>query len=134
MMRSRFLLALILMLTFVALAAVPVAAAPKGRVVVALGSDTSTMDPHMHTERMGIIINQHIFDTLLARDTKTWQPIPHLAESIKSVNLTTWEMKLRKGVKFHNGEPFNAESVKFSFDRVLNPEQKSPIRGNFTWI
>jgi len=134
MMRSRFFLALILMLTFVALAAAPVAAAPKGRVVVALGSDTSTMDPHMHTERMGIIINQHIFDTLLARDTRTWQPIPHLAEAIKNVNPTTWELKLRKGVRFHNGEPFNAESVKFTIDRVLNPEQKSPIRGNFTWI
>jgi peptide/nickel transport system substrate-binding protein len=134
MSRSRVLSALILALTLVALAAGPIAAAPKGRVVVALGSDTSTMDPHMHTERMGIIINQHIFDTLLARDTKTWQPIPHLAESIRSVNPTTWELKLRKGVKFHNGEPFNAESVKFSFDRVLNPEQKSPIRGNFTWI
>ena len=134
MSRSPVVLALILVLTLVALAAGPVAAAPKGRVVVALGSDTSTMDPHMHTERMGIIINQHIFDTLLARDTRTWQPVPHLAESIKSVNPTTWEMKLRKGVKFHNGEPFNAESVKFSFDRVLNPEQKSPIRGNFTWI
>ncbi len=134
MSRSRILSALILALTLVALAAGPIAAAPKGRVVVALGTDTPTMDPHMHTVRMGIIINQHIFDTLLARDTKTWQPIPHLAESIKSVNPTTWEMKLRKGVKFHNGEPFNAESVKFSFDRVLNPEQKSPIRGNFTWI
>lgn len=134
MSRHRVALALILALTVVGLAAGSVVAAPKGRVVVALGSDTSTMDPHMHTERMGIIINQHIFDTLLARDTKTWQPIPHLAESVRNVNPMTWELKLRKGVKFHNGEPFNAESVKFSFDRVLNPEQKSPIRGNFTWV
>jgi peptide/nickel transport system substrate-binding protein len=112
----------------------PAAAAPKGKVTVALGSDTSTMDPHMHTERMGIMINQHIFDTLTARDTKTWQPVPHLAESLRNVTPTMWELKLRRGVKFHNGEPFTAESVKFSFDRVLNPEQKSPIRGNFTWI
>ncbi|MBI4011794.1 MAG: ABC transporter substrate-binding protein, partial [Candidatus Rokubacteria bacterium] len=84
----------------------PASAAPKGRVTVALGSDTSTQDPHMHTERMGIIINQHIFDTLLARDTKTWQPVPHLAESVRSVDPLTWELKLRRGVKFHNGEPF----------------------------
>ena len=134
MSRRRVVLAMILALTVVGVAAGSVAASPKGRVTVALASDTSTQDPHMHTERMGIIINQHIFDTLLARDTKTWQPIPHLAESVKNVNPTTWELKLRKGVKFHNGEPFNAESVKFSFDRVLNPEQKSPIRGNFTWV
>jgi peptide/nickel transport system substrate-binding protein len=112
----------------------PALAAPKGRITVALGSDTSTMDPHMHTQRMGIIINQHIFDTLLAHDTKTWQPVPHLAESVKAVNPLTWELKLKKGVKFHNGEPFTAESVKFSFERVLNPEQKAPIRGFFTWV
>jgi peptide/nickel transport system substrate-binding protein len=112
----------------------PAWAAPRGRVVVALGTDTSTMDPHMHTERIGIIINQQIFDTLLTRDTRTWKPVPHLAESITAVNPTTWELKLRRGVKFHDGEPFNAESVKFSFDRVLNPEQKSPFRGSFTWV
>ena len=112
----------------------PALAAPKGRVTVALGSDTSTMDPHMHTERMGIIINQHIFDTLLVHDPKTWRPVPHLAESVKNLNPTTWELRLRKGVKFHDGEPFDAESVKFSFERVLNPEQKAPIRGFYTWV
>jgi peptide/nickel transport system substrate-binding protein len=116
------------------LTGVPAGAAPKGKITVALGSDTSTMDPHMHTERMGIIIHQHIYDTLLTRDTKTWQPVAHLAESVRSVTPTTWELRLRKNVKFHNGEPFTAESVKFSFERVLNPEQKSPIRGNFTWV
>ncbi len=115
-------------------AAGPAGAQPRGQVTVALGSDTSTQDPHMHTERMGIIINQHIFDTLLTRDTRTWQPAPHLAESVRGIDSLTWELKLRRGVTFHNGEPFNAESVKFSFDRVLNPDQKSPIRGNFTWI
>ena len=133
MKRSHVFLVLALVWGLIGLGAGPAAGMPKGRVVVALATDTSTMDPHMHTERMGIIMNQHIFDTLLARDTKTYQPIAHLAESVKSVNPTTWELKLRRGVKFHNGEPFTAESVKFSFDRVLNPEQKSPIRGSFTW-
>ena len=64
MNRTRALLALSAVLSLVWLAAAPVAAAPKGRVVVALGTDTSTMDPHMHTERVGIIINQHIFDKI----------------------------------------------------------------------
>ncbi len=124
---------IVVVMALLALAA-PALAAPKGRVVVALGSDTSTMDPHMHTQRMGIIINQHIFDTLLVHDTKTWRPVPHLAESVKNVNPTTWELRLRKGVTFHNGEPFTAESVKFSFERILNPEEKSPLRGFFTWV
>src|SRR3990170_751481 len=128
------LASLLLLALSLAVPAGPADAAPRGRVTVALGSDTPTQDPHMHTARMGIIINQHIFDTLLARDTTTWKPVPHLAESVKSVNALTWELRLRKGVTFHNGEPFTAESVKFSFDRVLNPEQKSPLRGNFTWI
>src|SRR3972149_2354449 len=132
---KRIAVPLALALTLAALTgAGPVDAAPRGRVTVAIASDTPTQDPHMHTARMGIIVNQHVFDTLLTRDTKTWKPAPHLAESVKSVNPLTWELRLRKGVRFHNGEPFNAESVKFSFERVLNPEQKSPIRGNFTWI
>jgi peptide/nickel transport system substrate-binding protein len=124
---------LFVVLTVLGLAEAAVAA-PKGQVTVAIASDASTQDPHMHTERMGIIINQHIFDTLLARDMKTFKPVPHLAESVKSINPLTWEITLRKGVQFHNGEPFTSESVKFSFERALNPDQKSPIRGNFTWV
>lgn len=132
--RVRALVALVLGLGLVGLAAGPAAAQPKGRVVVALGTDAPTMDPHMHSARMGIIINQHIFDTLLTRDTRTYKPAPHLAEAVVNVNPTTWELRLRKGVRFHNGEPFTAESVKFSFERVLNPDQKAPIRGFFTWV
>jgi peptide/nickel transport system substrate-binding protein len=50
------------------------------------------------------------------------------AEMPKSVSPTAWEFKLRKGVKFHNGEEFNAESVKFSVERLLNPANK--LRGS----
>jgi peptide/nickel transport system substrate-binding protein len=109
-------------------------AAPKGRVVVALGSDVPTLDPHMHTARMGIIVGWHVYDNLYGRDPKTGRPVPALAESARSVAPTTWELKLRRGVRFHNGEPFDAESVKFSIERILNPDQKAPIRGQLTWI
>ena len=47
---------------------------------------------------------------------------------------TTWEFKLRQGVKFHNGDPFSAEDVKFSFERVLDPDTKSPQYGNIRAI
>ena len=49
--------------------------------------------------------------------------------SWKIVNDTTWEFKLRKGVKFHNGEPFTAASVKATIDYALDPATKTPLRG-----
>jgi peptide/nickel transport system substrate-binding protein len=50
------------------------------------------------------------------------------------VDDTTWQLKLRRGDVFHDGEPFNAEAVRFTFQRVLDPEQKSPNRANMAEI
>jgi peptide/nickel transport system substrate-binding protein len=109
-------------------------ATKKDTVTVALDSDYPTMDPHMHNERNAIILNWHIFDSLLTRNRDTMAVVPHLAESFKAINDTTWEFKLRKNVKFHNGEEFNADSVKFTFDRVLDENTKSPQRGNVSAV
>ena len=108
--------------------------AAKDKVVVAFGSNIPTLDPHMHSSRLAHIADWHLYDTLMDRDPKTYKPAPGLASSLKSLNPTTWELKLRTGVTFHNGEPFNAEAVKFTIDRVLDPATKSVTRGNFTWI
>ena len=59
---------------------------------------------------------------------------PSLATSWQALDDTTWEFKLRQGVKFHNGDPFSAEDVKFSFERVLDPDTKSPQYGNIRAI
>lgn len=109
-------------------------AAKKDTLVIAQDNDVPTLDPHMHAERVAIIVDWHIYDSLLSRDPKTMQIIPGLAESYKTINDTTWEFKLRQGVKFHNGEEFNADVVKFTIDRVLDPNQKSPQRGNISSI
>ena len=53
---------------------------------------------------------EHMYDRLVDRDPKTYKPSPMLATGWKVVNDTTWEFTLRQGVKFHNGEPFNARA------------------------
>ena len=72
---------------------------------------------------------EHIYDRLLDRDAKTLKPKPMLATGWKVVNDTTWEFTLRQGVKFHNGEPFNAHSVKATIEYALDPASKTPLRG-----
>ncbi len=66
----------------------------------------------------GPLVFSNIYETLLLYDDG--KLIPILATSFdKSEDGKTWTFKLRKGVKFHNGEPFNAQAVKYSFDRTI---------------
>jgi peptide/nickel transport system substrate-binding protein len=99
-------------------------------VIMAFSSDITTLDPHDHILRLGIITMYHLFDNLVVRDLDTGKIIPHLATSWKIIDDTTWEFKLRHDVVFHNGEKFTAHTVKFNYDRVLDPANKLPQRGN----
>ena len=98
-------------------------AAPQGKVIIAQGVDPSTLDPMNHQETPASNLSTNIFDTLLERDQEL-KLVPQLAESYRIVAPTVWEFKLRKGIKFHNGEPFDAESVKFSLERLVDPNLK----------
>ncbi len=107
----------------VALVAVPALAwaAPEGKVIIAQGVDPSTLDIMNQQETPASVVGGHIFEGLVTRDPNL-KIIPALAVELpKLVAPTVWEVKLRKGVKFHNGEDFNAESVKFSLERVKTP-------------
>ena len=57
---------------------------------------------------------------------------PQLAEAVQQEGPTVWTIRLREGLKFSNGEPLDAEAVKFSIERMQNPDLKSPIRGWWT--
>ncbi len=85
-------------------------------VVVGLGAEPRTMLAVTIVDWTTNNMLEHIYDRLLDRDPKTFKPKPMLAESWRIVNDTTWELKLRKNVKFHNGEPFTAASVKATID------------------
>jgi peptide/nickel transport system substrate-binding protein len=105
----------------------PAWAAPAGTVVVAQGVDPTTLDPMNHQETPAANLARNIFDTLLERD-QDLKIQPALAiEMPKLVASTVWEFKLRPGVKFQNGEPVDAEAVKFSLERLVDPKLK--LRG-----
>ena len=103
-------------------------------IVYALQSDVDTWDPPNSVLREAIILGYHVFDHLAVRDLKTRKVIPNLATSWKTIDDTTWEVKLRQGVKFHDGSPFTAKDVKASFERVLDPAKKMTARGNHAKI
>jgi len=103
-------------------------------VVYALQSDVDNWDPPNSVLREAIILGYHVFDHLAVRDLKTRKVVPNLALSWKALDDTTWEVKLRQGVKFHDGTPFTARDVKATFDRVLDPTKKMTARGNHAKI
>ncbi|HSL52356.1 MAG TPA: ABC transporter substrate-binding protein, partial [Candidatus Deferrimicrobiaceae bacterium] len=128
-------LAAALVLALLALAAIPagVTAQAKDTLTVALVSHAPTLDPHMHFERVGILVNINMFDSLLHRNTKL-EFEPSLATSWKPISDTQWEFKIRKGVRFHNGDVMTPADVKYSFDRVIDQTKKSPQYGNIRAI
>ena len=111
----------------------PAAAAPAGEVKIALAAEPNTFDPHLTVGRNTQIFIVNVYDGLTARDAKG-ALVPALAESWKRLTPTTWQFTLRKGVKFHNGDDFNAECVKFTLDRGTNPETKATIASELSTI
>jgi peptide/nickel transport system substrate-binding protein len=104
-------------------------AAESGPMVVVIPGEPSTLDWQVACDLNLHEVGRNIFDTLLMRDHKTLAFKGNLAESWRLVNATTWQFKLRRGVKFHNGEPFDAAAVKFSVERMLDPKLGSSHRG-----
>src|SRR5207245_4772713 len=126
-------LAVGLLSALLALPAPSTRAQTKDTLTVGLVWINDTLDPHMHYQRVGILMNINMYDSLLHKNTKL-EYEPSLATAWKTLDDTTWEFTLRQGVKFHNGDPFSAEDVKFSFDRVIDPATKSPQYGNIRAI
>src|SRR5215467_9271369 len=123
----------IIRLVILLLVAVPTAtvwrAAPAlaagNTLTVAFSTDIVTLDPHQNTDLNTMQVLLQIYEHLVAlgRDGK-FHPV--LAESWEVVDDRTWKFKLRQGVRFHNGEDFTADAVKFTFDRLA--DTKDPMR------
>jgi peptide/nickel transport system substrate-binding protein len=95
--------------------AAPVAALAQ-TITVGLAADVTSIDPHFHVLGPNQNIAEHVFETLVAKDERQ-RLKPGLAESWRVIDDITWEVKLRRGVKFHDGSDFTAEDVAFSLAR-----------------
>src|SRR5438046_8123369 len=125
-MRRLTVLALAVALALIGAGAAPAQDRARTKeLLIAPGAEPATMPPVTTVDRTTNNMLEHIYDRLLDRDPKTFKPVPMLATSYKIVNDTTWEFTLRKGVKFHNGESFTAQSVKATLDYALDPASKS---------
>ena len=102
-------------------------AAPAGEqdLMIATLSDAVSLDPAGSNDTPSSNVQANIFESLTKQD-ENMEVQPSLAESWEQVEDTVWEFKLREGVKFHDGTDFNAEAVKASIERILDPEVASP--------
>src|SRR5262249_59559245 len=102
--------------------AAPAAAQPGGTLVAALVAEPVNLDPPQVTDLNSLRVSRRIAETLVAFAEESTQIAPGLAESWTiSKDGLTYTFKLRRGIKFHDGTPLNAEAVKFSIERQFNP-------------
>lgn len=103
----------------------------QGTVTVALPTDVRDFDPHQSIATHERAIQQNIFDTLVDLDRDYEPTIPALAVSWSYIDDVTLQVNLRQGVTFHNGQPFSADDVVFTFERIMDASE--PIGIN-TWL
>ncbi len=110
-----------------ALAAAVALPAAGAELTIGLGTDVTALDPHYHNVTPNNNVAAHIFGFLVQRNEKS-QLEPGLATEWKTIDPLTWEFKLRKGVKFHDGSDFTAADVVASIERVPTvPNSPSPF-------
>ena len=101
--------------------AAPAEAAPAGEsktIIVGLSGAPDSLDPADHRSRFSETVLRNMFDGLVTRDTGSGVHL-ELAESMELIDPTTWEAKLRQGVKFHDGSEMTADDVVFTFNRII---------------
>jgi len=101
-----------------------------GTITEAQFSDVRTFNPVLSNDTTSFLITSLMFDGLVYVDPDTLQPAPLLATKweIGSDN-KTYTFTLKQGVKWHDGQPFTADDVKFSYEAYLNPDTGTPRAG-----
>ena len=124
--------ALPLVAFLVALTPGVVAAAEEGEVVIVLSEEPDIIDPcEASRSNVGRIVKQNVTETLTEIDPDDGSITPRLATEWEQVDDLTWRFKLKEGVTFHDGEPFNAETAKTAIERTLDERIDCEIRIKF---
>lgn len=111
----------------------PIATEAPSEITVVITADPTTLDPQITGEASERAVNDNVCETLLTTD-QDMKIVPLLATEYEQLDDTTWQFKLRQGVKFHNDEPFNADAVVFSVKRIIDPELNSELLSFFPTI
>ncbi|MFP4456557.1 MAG: ABC transporter substrate-binding protein [Clostridia bacterium] len=105
----------------------------KEELTILQGVDATSLDPAMHSDSPSGNVDHQIFDTLLKRNNDM-ELEPSVFTEWEMIDDLTWEFSIKEGIKFHNGDTLTTEDVKFSIDRIVNPDTKSTRRSHYSFI
>ncbi len=114
--------------------ALSLAAKKDNSIRFAVEQAPESIDPYFNNVRIGVIIGQHVWDTLIYRDPKSGEYKGQLAQSWKWLDDRALEVDLKRGIRFHNGEEFNADDVVYTLNFVADPQNKVVTQSNVNWI
>ncbi|MED4203304.1 glutathione ABC transporter substrate-binding protein [Neobacillus mesonae] len=109
-------------------------ASSKKEITIAIDQNFITLDPHNAGDTVSIFGIRSMYEGLIGFD-KDMNVVPALAESFDvSKDGLTYKFKLRQGVKFHDGETFNAQAVKANFDRVMDDANNLSAKRSWKYV
>jgi len=129
------LAALLLVLVLAGLVGGAAGAPPRDAIVIGLVAEPVTMDPPQITDLNSARVTKRIFEGLAGQELGSYKLVPGLAQSWDiSRDGLTYTFRLRPNVTFHDGTPFNADAVKFVFERQLNDKGPYYATGTYPYV
>ena len=92
------------------------------------------VDMYFNSQRTGLILAHQAWDMLVHRDPATFEIKPSLATEWRFAEDNSLDLKIRQGVKFHDGSTLTAEDVVYTLNMAANPESKVATPSNYAWI
>ncbi|MCA1298750.1 ABC transporter substrate-binding protein [Stappia indica] len=101
---------------------------------VAFTKELENVDSYFNSSREGVVLQRAVWDGLVYRDPVTNEYKGNLATSWEWIDDLTLEFKLREGVKFHNGEEFDADDVVYTVNYVADEKNGAKTQRNVNWM